>query len=1091
MIPRLFALLCLLTLPAALPAHARLELTRYHRPTVARASESQSQSRGQANRPEAKRARDAVTVEQYVTTVRFQDDGTGERDLSVRMRVDTAAGAMQLRALSFDYDSASENMKLGYLRVRKANGSVTNFGATAATDEPAADAAAAKNAPAYASEKQFHVALPPLAAGDTLEYEIDTRTVTPAAPGQFWFQHNFLSGAASRDERLEISVPANRTVIVRSPHFAYHKIMADGRAIYLWKRANAYAASSTRGVDDQSASGEEHPPDVQVTSFANWAEVADWYAALERGRAEPNAAIRAKTADLTRGASTDLAKIQALYDYVSKSVRHVGVSLGQDGYQPRSAADIFSSGYADTKDEQVLLAAMLRAAGFRADAVLIPYTHPLDFQTPSPAQFQHVVTAVPLGPQTIWMDSSVGLAPFRLLPAPLRGKSALLVAPDGAGRIVRTPADPPFPSVQQVEIDARVSPLGILTGSVHYSLLGDTELALRLAFQTTAQSQWSQLGQTVLALDGIRGEVTSAKPINLGDFEQPFVFQVDFTEASFFDWSASSTTTAMPLLVIGLPNPPQKRDEAVDIGSPLTVNVRLHLELPDNFAAQSPVGTSISRDFADYQSSYHFAGHIFTAERLLGFKMDSVPAARLSDYAAFTRAVVLDQNQPLAIAYTGSGKPSLPSSVTPEQLIAAGEGSLNGGHPESAVPLFARAVQIDPKSKDAWNDLGLAYLRLGKYRDAGSAFRKQLKVNPTDENAGNYIGLALERQQDFDGALAAFRRQVRDHPLDPVAHGALGELLVDQHDYAAAVPELEKGGVLAPENPNIQIALGRAYLNLDKIPEAANAFDHAARISPTPPVLNKIAYQLASRKIALDKAQKLSEAAIAATAEDLRGIDLARVSADQIAESTQLGAYWDTLGWVYFQQGDAKKAEPYVRASWLLDFDGEAGDHLAQIYEKLGEKDRAIHICALALATQDALPDTRARLTLLLGGNSQIDALVAHAKPELEKLRTIPAGKFSGDEDVYADFLVLLSPGEKKPHVDGVRFLSGDQSLASFADSLRSLDFGAIFPDAPSAAHVEIIRRGTLSCSVNSTDCMFRIGVTGSPSQPTTELSAP
>ncbi|MGH9640710.1 MAG: transglutaminase-like domain-containing protein, partial [Bryobacteraceae bacterium] len=341
--------------------------------------------------------------------------------------------------------------------------------------------------------------------------------------------------------------------------------------------------SYAKDAVDRSAPGEEHPPDVQVTSFANWAEVAGWYAALRHGRAEPNAAIRAKTENLTRGASTDLAKIQALYDYVSKSIRHVGIPLGQDGYQPRSAAEIFSSGYADAKDEEVLLAAMLRAAGFHADAVLIPYTHPLDLQTPSPVQFQHVLTAIPLGPQTIWMDSSVGLAPFRLLPAPLRGKSALLVAPNGSGRIVRTPADPPFPSVQHVEIDGRVSPLGMLTGSVHYSLLGDTELALRLAFQTTAQSQWSQLGQTVLAFDGIRGEVTSAKPINLGDFEQPFVFQVDFTEASFFDWSASSTITAMPLLVIGLPNPPQKRDAAVDIGSPLTVNVRLHLELPDNF----------------------------------------------------------------------------------------------------------------------------------------------------------------------------------------------------------------------------------------------------------------------------------------------------------------------------------------------------------------------------------------------------------------------------------------------------------------------------------------------------------------------------
>lgn len=1068
------ALLCLVIAPIATSGHARQNLPKSQAATPAARAADGVEPQARANPTRANRAQDAIEVDQYLTSVRFQNDGTGERDLSVRMRVETEAGALQLRSLSFNYDSSSEKMQLGYLRVRKPDGSMVKAGAGAATDETAGDASAAKSAPAYANEKRLQVSLPALSVGDTLEYEIVTHIIKPAAPGQFWLQHNFLSGAPARDERLEISVPENRAVIVRSPDFAYHKVIAGGRAIYLWKRTGTRSAADGKSDEDKSAERDAHPPDVQMTSFTNWAEVAHWYASLQRGNTEPDTAIRSKVAELTQGAPTELEKIQALYDYVSKSIHHVGNSLGEDGYQPRRAAEIFFSGYADTKDEQVLFAAMLEAAGFHADAVLVPYTRALDLEVPSPAQFQHVLTAVPLASQTVWMDSSVGLAPFRLLPAPLRGKFALLVAPDGMGRIVKTPADPPFRSLQQVEIEAHVSPLGLLTGRVHYSLLGDTELALRLAFQTTPKSQWNQLGQTVLAFDGIRGEVTSVKPSNLSDFERPFEFDVDYKQPDFFDWSAKSTTAVMPLLAIGLPNPPQKRDQPVEIGSPLTVTVSLHLELPGNFAARPPVGTSISRDFADFQSQYKFSGRVFTAARSVRFKMRELPPAQLGEYLAFTRAVALDQNQPLAIDYTGSGKPALPASVTPEQLISAGEASLNGGNAQSALPLFQRAVEIDPKSKDGWNDLGLAYLRLEKYSDAASAFRKQLEVNPADEHAGNYLGLALERQDDFDGAIAAFRRQTLDHPLDPVAHAALGELLVNQHDYAAAIPELEKGGVLAPKNPEIQLALGRAYLNLDKIPEAANAFDHAARISPTPPVLNEIAYELASRKVALDKDQKFAQAAVSATEEDLGGVDLAHVSGEQIARSTQLGEYWDTLGWVYFQQGNAKRAEPYARAAWLLNFDGQAGDHLAQIYQKLGEKERAIHMCALALAAPNALPDTRARLTLLLGGNSQIDSKIAAAKPELEKLQTVPAGKFNGRHGARAEFLVLLSPGEKMPHVDDVRFLGGDQSLGAFATRLRSLDYNAIFPDA---THVELIRRGTLTCSARSRDCALRIRV--------------
>jgi tetratricopeptide (TPR) repeat protein len=1080
MIRRYLVLLCLLTWPAAVSAQATRGLADSQSSRVARRPAKLSESQTSIRRAAENRAEDALVVERYVTSVRFQSDGTGERDLSVRIRVETAAGAQQLRELSFNYDSTTERMELSYLRVRKPDGSVVNLPASAAASQPSSVAPGTKNAPAYASEKEFHVALPSLATGDTLEYEIVTRIVTPAAPGQFWFQHDFLSGASARDERLEINVPANRAVIVRSPHFVYKKVVAGGRAIYLWKRTDVHSPSE-KSAERKSASGEAHPPDVQITSFATWAEVARWYASLERGHAEPDAAIRAKTAELTQGLSTDLARIQALYDYVAKSIRHVDIPLGHDGFQPRTAAEIFSSGYADAKDEHVLFAAMLQAAAFHADAALVPYTRALDPELPSPAQFDHVLTAVPLGAQTIWMDSAVGLAPFRLLPAPLRDKSALLIASDGVGRIVKTPADPPFRSIQQVEINGSVSALGKLTGRVHYSLLGDTELALRLAFQTTPQAQWKQLGQTVLAFDGIRGEVSSVKPDNLSEFEKPFEFDVDFTESGFFDWSAKSTTTSMPLLAIGLPSPPQERGRPVEIGSPLTINVRLHLTLPDKYAARSPVGTSISRDFADFQSSYRYANQAFSADRSLSFKMHELPALRLSDFVSFTRAVTLDQNQPLAIEYTGSGKPSLPASLTIEQMLDAGRASLNAGNAQSAIPLFERVIQIDPKHKEAWNDLGLAYLRLGKNSDAASAFRKQLEVDPANEHAGNYLGAALERQQDFQGAIAAFRKQAEDYPLDPVAHAALGELLVNQHQYAAAISELEKGGVLAPKNADIQIALGRAYLNLDKIPEAANAFDHAARVSPTPPVLNEIAYQLAERKIALDKARAYAEAAVSATAEDLRGIDLARVTAEQFVETARLGAYWDTLGWVYFQQGDMKKAEPYIRAAWLLNFDGKAGDHLSQVYQKLGEKDRAIQMCAMALAAPNALPDTRARLTLLLGGNSQIDKLVAQAKPQLEKLRTIPAEKFAGHDDAHADFLVLLSPGEKRPHVDGVRFLSGDDSLRPFGARLRSSDYGEIFPDA---SHVQLIRRGTLTCSAKSAACSFTFAATSTGQTP-------
>ena len=80
-----------------------------------------------------------------------------------------------------------------------------------------------------------------------------------------------------------------------------------------------------------------------------------------------------------------------------------------------------------------------------------------------------------------------------------------------------------------------------------------------------------------------------------------------------------------------------------------------------------------------------------------------------------------------------------------------------------------------------------------------------------------------------------------------------------------------------------------------------------------------------------------------------------------------------------------------MRASWLLNQHGEVGDHLAQIYEKRGEKEQAERMYAEAIAAAHSVPETRTRLIVLLGGDARIDDLVAKNKPELVKVRIFQA----------------------------------------------------------------------------------------------------
>ena len=177
-----------------------------------------------------------------------------------------------------------------------------------------------------------------------------------------------------------------------------------------------------------------------------------------------------------------------------------------------------------------------------------------------------------------------------------------------------------------------------------------------------------------------------------------------------------------------------------------------------------------------------------------------------------------------------------------------------------------------------------------------------------------------------------------------------------------------------PTIAGLQVSLGDAYLNLGQDDKALAAFDRAIEISATPLVWNNIAYQLSLKNTHLDKAQQYAESAVAATAAGLRNLSLDQLNQRDLALVPSLIAYWDTLGWVFYAEGKLDKAEKYVSAAWGLGHHGEVGDHLGQIYEKRGEKEKAIS--TYALAYERTPPDSgNARTSRrLVGGDDKVDA---------------------------------------------------------------------------------------------------------------------
>src|SRR4051812_17724979 len=67
---------------------------------------------------------EAAIVEQSRTRLRFEKDGTGQRDVYVRLRIQSEAGVQQFGQLMFGYNAGNERLSILFVRVKKPDGTV-------------------------------------------------------------------------------------------------------------------------------------------------------------------------------------------------------------------------------------------------------------------------------------------------------------------------------------------------------------------------------------------------------------------------------------------------------------------------------------------------------------------------------------------------------------------------------------------------------------------------------------------------------------------------------------------------------------------------------------------------------------------------------------------------------------------------------------------------------------------------------------------------------------------------------------------------------------------------------------------------------
>ncbi|MGB7023172.1 MAG: DUF3857 domain-containing protein [Candidatus Acidiferrales bacterium] len=1059
--------------------------------------------------PPADYSKQGSVIEQSRIAFHFENDGSGQEVQYAKVRIQNQQALQAWGQLIFTYSSSSDKVRVDFVRVHKPDGHIVAAGPDAVQD---LNSPVEQVAPVYTDIRQIHVTVPDLSVGDTLEYQLHTDTVHPLVPGQFFMSWNSSRQVITLDESFQVDVPRSREIQVKTANgIANPEIHDQGdRRIYTWH------SSLTKLPDDSANSDEEKKkkkaqefPDVQISTFTNWEQVGDWYAAIERPRAADTDAIQAKGAELVKGQTTDLAKVEAIYDYVTKNIRYVSLSFGLGRYQPHAAAEVLANQYGDCKDKGTLFDALLSAEHIESYPVLINSDRKVDPDIPSPGQFDHLINIVVLNGKNYWADTTPGVAPFDFILPQLWGKQALAIPPDAKPSLVRTPENPPFMPVEIVNIDGQIDPFGRLQGKVSFSVTGEAAVIFRSALRLVPQAYWSKISDSVVSsLLGSEAKVSDFHFDDPADLGQPVKYEAQFSDPNFLDLSKKDAALALPAAGIDLP---QVAEPDKDDTDPLKLNsvddetVSWKIQLPPQLTVTLPLPVHMTRDYADYQSNYAAAGNGVIIERHFLLRKSEIPSARFDDLQAFRNTVIDDEKQTLTFANSSPTSGTVPSGMSADDLYQAAIDAGNRRNWPQAARLYEAAAVKDPDREGLWNALGHAYIMLQQYNRAIPALEKAIAKNSYDPYAYNNLGLSYAGLGRYDDAIKQYQKQIEIDPLDQYAHANLASIYQMQKKYALAQKEYQTALKITPNAFGLNIGLGNADLGLHQDAAALQAFQVVLEKMPSAETWNNVAYFLSDNDSHLDLAEQYSRNSIRTIEAQLDAASLDTVGPVQAGLVTSLRAYWDTMGWIQFKQEDMKAAEAYIHAAWMLTDASDMGDHLGQIYEKEGRRTDAIHAYALALDCLSPPLETRGRLAALIG-DAKVDAAKDSARPDLSARRSL---KLPNPQkiDATAEYWILLSPGSEPntSSVEAAKFIAIDDdyekpstgnsaatnssagnspvgsdksapdarlqaALTAYATSLRAAKFPYFFPAGETT---KILLRGVLACSNIAHSCTF------------------
>lgn len=187
---------------------------------------------------------------------------------------------------------------------------------------------------------------------------------------------------------------------------------------------------------------------------------------------------------------------------------------------------------------------------------------------------------------------------------------------------------------------------------------------------------------------------------------------------------------------------------------------------------------------------------------------------------------------------------------------------------DQAIEYLNQALALDPGHYQSYNLLGLAYFKKKNYADAASAYQKCLELKPDVSEVHSNLGIVYEEwgetdkaeeeykkayaidgnpeagfnlaklcygQNKLEQALDYVRESIQKKSGSAAAYNLQGVILNQMGRYAEALKSFQNALRLSPNDINLSVNLGIAYINNKEFSKAREIFALVLALMPVLP----------------------------------------------------------------------------------------------------------------------------------------------------------------------------------------------------------------------------------------------------------------